>query len=56
MLDTKIEKLILNMTEDINENLKIIENEFLNIKARNSYLQTLLHILVDNLHNEEKHF
>ena len=49
MLDIKIEKIILNMTEDMNQNLKLIKNTFGNIQYRDSSNQTLLHILVDNL-------
>lgn len=51
-----IEKLLLTMTEDLSSNVVKLKKTFKTINYKDDDNQSLLHILVDNIYNEEKCF
>lgn len=51
-----IKLLIEKMTDDKTSNIRLLKNAFGSLQYRDSSNQTLLHILVDNLYDEEKVF
>lgn len=51
-----IRKLLSNMTQDINSNIKKIRKAFGSLEYTDDDNQSLLHILVDNKYDEEKCF
>lgn len=52
----EIRKLLSNMTDDINSNIKKIRKAFGSLGYKDDDNQSLLHILVDNKYDEEKCF
>lgn len=50
----EISTLLSKMTNDIDKNLKLIKQKFGNLEFRDDSNQSILHILVDNLYDEEK--